>query len=166
MHFRDLTEAQILALAVTAEEEEDNRIYRDFAEGDRKDYPATAALYTILGGEENGHRHRLITLYQTRFGNHIPLIRPQDGTRFSVRRPSWLAVALGPQRACEEAALMEIEAHRAGENLVLDNEVAALQTPDLLAVIQHRFNIDSRKLTLESINLCFSGQVWSPWQRG
>jgi rubrerythrin len=111
MHFGELTEAQILALAVTAEEE-DSHIYRDFAESLRKDYPATAELFTQMAGEEDGHRHRLIELYRRRFGEHIPLIRRQDVKGFNVRRPSWFTGALGPEQARAEAALMEIEARR------------------------------------------------------
>jgi rubrerythrin len=111
MHFSELNEAQILALAVTAEEE-DSHIYRDFAESLRKDYSATADLFTQMAGEEDGHRHRLIDLYRQRFGEHIPLIRRQDVKGFNVRRPAWFAGALGPERARTEAALMEIEARR------------------------------------------------------
>ncbi len=77
MHFRDLNEAQILTLAITAEEE-DARIYRDFAESLSTDFPATAELFTRLAAEEDGPRHRLIDLYRQRFGEHIPLIRRQD----------------------------------------------------------------------------------------
>src|SRR6266853_1049965 len=111
MHFRDLNEAQILALAVTAEEE-DARIYRDFAESLRADFPATAELFTTMAGEEDGHRHRLIESYRQRFGEHIPLIRRQDVKGFLMRRPSWFTDAFGPGRAREEAALMEMEARR------------------------------------------------------
>jgi rubrerythrin len=108
MNFRDLTEAQILALAVSAEEE-DGRIYRDFAERLRADFPASAALFTSMAHEEDGHRHRLLELYQQRFGEHIPLIRRQDVKGFIVRRFSRLAQTLRPEKAREEAALMEIE---------------------------------------------------------
>ena len=108
MNFRDLTEAQILALAVSAEEE-DGRIYRDFAEKLRADFPASAALFTGMASEEDGHRHRLIELYRQRFGEHIPLIRRQDVKGFMVRRSSRLAQTLRPEKAREEAALMEIE---------------------------------------------------------
>jgi rubrerythrin len=111
MHFSDLNQSQILALAVTAEEE-DSHIYRDFAESLRKDYPATSELFTKMAGEEDGHRHRLIESYRQRFGEHIPLIRRQDVKGFVVRRPSWFTGALGPERAREEAALMEIESRR------------------------------------------------------
>src|SRR5690349_3187140 len=111
MHFRDLTESQILALAITAEEE-DARIYRDFAESLRKDFAATADLFTKMAAEEDGHRHRLIELYRKKFGEHIPLIRRQDVKGFVVRRPSWVARTLRPEKAREEAALMEIESRR------------------------------------------------------
>src|SRR5258708_3221524 len=111
MHSTDLNEAQSLALAITAEEE-DARIYRDFAESLRTDFPATAELFTKMAGEEDGHLHRLIEVYRQRFGEHIPLIRRQDVKGFIMRRPSWFTGALGPGRAREEAALMEIEARR------------------------------------------------------
>jgi rubrerythrin len=111
MHFRDLNEAQILALAITAEEE-DARIYRDFAESLRKDYAATAEMFDKMAAEEDGHRHRLIDLYRQRFGEHIPLIRRQDVKGFAAHRPSWLSGVLGPERARAEAALMEIESRR------------------------------------------------------
>jgi erythrin-vacuolar iron transport family protein len=111
MQFRDLSEAQILALAITAEEE-DARIYRDFAESLRVNFAATADLFTKMAIEEDGHRHRLIELYRKKFGEHIPLIRRQDVKGFTVRRPSWVARTLRPERAREEAALMEIESRR------------------------------------------------------
>ena len=111
MHFRDLNEAQILALAITSEEE-DGRIYRDFAEGLRADFPATAELFTCMADEESGHRHRLLDLYQKKFGQHVPLIRRQDVTGFNIRRPSWLATSLRPEKAREEAAAMEQDARR------------------------------------------------------
>ena len=111
MHFRDLNEAQILALAITAEEE-DARIYRDFAESLHTDFPATAELFTKMAGEEDGHRHRLIELYRQRFGEHIPLIRRHDVKGFVVRRPSWFTRTLRPEHARGEAALMEIESRR------------------------------------------------------
>jgi rubrerythrin len=111
MHFRDLNEAQILALAITAEEE-DGRIYRDFAAALQADFPATAELFVKMADEEDGHRHRLIDLYRQRFGEHIPLIRRQDVKGFITRRHTWIARTLRPEKAREEAALMELEARR------------------------------------------------------
>lgn len=109
MKFTDLNEAQLLALAITAEEE-DGRIYRDYAESLRADFPATADLFTRMAEEESGHRHRLIELYRQKFGEHIPLIRRQDVRGFMIRRPSRFGRAIRPEAAREEAALMEIEA--------------------------------------------------------
>jgi rubrerythrin len=111
MHFRDLNEAQLLALAITSEEE-DGRIYRDFAEGLRVDFPATAELFIRMADEESGHRHRLLDLYQRKFGEHVPLIRRQDVDGFNIRRPSWLATSLHPEKARQEAAHMEQDARR------------------------------------------------------
>lgn len=111
LRFRDLNEAQILALAVTAEEE-DSRIYRDFSESLRAHFPASAEFFTRMAAEEDGHRHRLTELYRKKFGEHIPLIRRQDVQGFIKRRPSWVALTLRPEHARTEAALMEIEARR------------------------------------------------------
>src|SRR5579872_6737367 len=111
MNFDELNEAQILALAVTAEEE-DAHIYRDFAESLSKEFPSTAELFRKMALEEDGHRHRLIELYRKRFGEYIPLIRRQDVKGFNVRRPSWFVTNLRPELAREEAALMEIESRR------------------------------------------------------
>lgn len=111
MDFRDLSEAQILALAITAEEE-DGRIYRDFAQGLHQDFSSTAALFLRMADEESDHRRRLIEAYRERFGEYIPLIRRQDVKGFMVRRPIWYAQSLRPDKAREEAALMELEAKR------------------------------------------------------
>jgi rubrerythrin len=74
---KDLTAQEVLALAIQSEEE-DGRIYADLAQRIRKDYPATAESLQAMHDEEDGHRHRLISLYRERFGEHIPLIRRQD----------------------------------------------------------------------------------------
>src|SRR5437899_12750118 len=133
MHFRDLNEAQVLALAITAEEE-DARIYRDFSESLRADFPATAELFTRMAGEEDGHRHRLIEMYRRRFGEHIPLLRRQDVKGFVARRPSWITRTLRPERAREEAALMEIESRRFYEAAARQTRDAGIrQLPDDLA---------------------------------
>src|SRR5271157_2848204 len=92
--FEDLTEREILALAITAEEE-DERVYSDFAEGLRQDFPATAAIFDGMRVEESTHRRRLIELYRDRFGDHIPLVRRQDVKGFVTRRPVWLVRPLG-----------------------------------------------------------------------
>src|SRR5207249_4459167 len=147
MHFRDLNEAQILALAITAEEE-DAHIYRDFAETLRADFPATAELFTRMAFEEDGHRHRLIELYRQRFGEHIPLLRRQDVKGFVVRRPSWITRTVRPERAREEAALMEIESRRfyeAGANRT--NDAGTRQLLDDLAQEEQRHEAAAEEIT-------------------
>lgn len=126
MQFRDLNVAQILALAITAEEE-DAHIYRDFAESLRADFPASAELFTRMAAEEDGHRHRLMELYRQRFGEHIPLIRRQDVKGFGVRRPSWVRRTLRPENAREEAALMEIESRHFYETAAQQTRDAAVR---------------------------------------
>src|SRR6266403_3256755 len=92
--FNSLSEREILALAISLEEE-DERVYTDFAEGLRKDFPASAAIFDGMRGEESGHRRRLIELFRERFGEHIPLIRRQDVRGFVNRKPVWLIQPLG-----------------------------------------------------------------------
>jgi len=147
MRFRDLNEAQILALAVTAEEE-DARIYRDFAESLHTDFPATSELFTRMAGEEDGHRHRLIELYRQRFGEHIPLIRRQDVKGFVVRRPSWFTRTLRPEHARGEAALMEIESRRFYEAAAQRTSDAGIrQVLDDLAHEEQRHEAAAEEIT-------------------
>ena len=89
--FKSLKEKEILALAISLEEE-DARIYDDLAESVKNDHPEQAAEFRRLRAEEDGHRHRLLDLYQQKFGDHIPLIRRQDVKGFVRRKPVWLAV--------------------------------------------------------------------------
>ncbi|HEY2147053.1 MAG TPA: ferritin family protein, partial [Pirellulales bacterium] len=92
--FKSLNEQEILALAI-ALEEEDARIYGDFAAGLQESAPATAKILNEMREEEDGHRHRLIELHRHKFGEHIPLIRRQDIKGFVERRPVWLVRPLG-----------------------------------------------------------------------
>ena len=101
--FDSLTEKEILALAISLEEE-DERIYSDFAEGLRPDFAATAEVFDGMREEESGHRRRLIELYQSRFGDHIPLIRRQDVKGFVHRRPIWLQLPLSLGAVRNQAA--------------------------------------------------------------
>jgi rubrerythrin len=109
--FDSLTEKEILALAIS-QEEEDAHIYDDFAEGLKESYPAQAEKFTQMRQEEDGHRHRLIELYRSRFGEHIPLIRRQDVRGFVRRKPVWLVRPLGLQAVQKAAEVMELETKR------------------------------------------------------
>ena len=115
--FKDLTEREILALAITAEEE-DGRIYGDFADGLREQYPASAEMFDEMRAEENRHRASLIETYRQRFGEHIPLIRRQDVKGFVQRRPIWLVRPLGVDAVRRQAEVMELEARRFYERAI------------------------------------------------
>jgi len=106
--FKDLSEREILALAI-ALEEEDGRVYADFADGLRETYPATAKLFEDMREEESGHRAALIETYRARFGEHIPLIRRQDVKGFIQRRPFWLTRPLKISEVRKQAEIMELE---------------------------------------------------------
>jgi erythrin-vacuolar iron transport family protein len=109
--FKDLSEKEILALAV-ANEEEDGRIYGEFADGLRESYPATAQMFEEMRTEESGHRDRLLALFKQRFGDHIPPIRREDVRGFLQRRPVWMMRPLGVKIARRQAEIMELEASR------------------------------------------------------
>ncbi len=100
-NFDDLTEREMLALAI-ANEEEDSRIYADFAEGLVEEYPASAEVFTEMAAEENGHRRQLIDMFVSKFGQHIPLIRRQDIRGYIPQRPIWQLHPLNLEavRAC------------------------------------------------------------------
>src|SRR3954469_9188771 len=109
--FDSLTEREVLALAIQLEEE-DARIYADFAEGLRESYPASAAMFEGMQQEESEHRHRLLDLYRQRFGEHIPLIRREDLRGWVRRRPLWLMRPLRLEAVRKLASTMEVETRR------------------------------------------------------
>ena len=96
--FKDLTEQEILALAISSEED-DARIYGDVAQRLRADFPATAEVFLEMQREESDHRRGLTELYRQRFGEHIPLIRRADVKGFVRRRPIWLVRQSSPGSA-------------------------------------------------------------------
>jgi rubrerythrin len=124
--FQSLTEREILALAIGLEEE-DGRIYGDFAEGLRASYPTLAAKFDEMRVEEDGHRHRLLDLYREKFGDHIPLIRRQDVQGFVNRRPVWLVRPLGLGAVRKQAEVMELETRRFYERAVRQTSDAGIR---------------------------------------
>jgi rubrerythrin len=107
--FADLTDREVLALAIQ-NEEEDGRLYRDFADGLRAQYPASADIFIAMAEDESEHRRRLLDLFKERFGDHIPLIRRDDVKGF-VRRPSfWIRPSFDIERLRRRAETMEAEA--------------------------------------------------------
>ncbi|WP_435140803.1 iron exporter MbfA [Pseudopelagicola sp. nBUS_19] len=127
-HFRDLSEQEIIALAISSEED-DARIYRSYAELLRAEFPATAATFDGMAFEEDQHRKRLIDLHIQRFGETIPLIRREHVAGYYARRPVWLISNLGIDRIRAEAEAMEHDAERF-----------------YLAAAQHTSDADTRKL--------------------
>ena len=110
-NFSELTEREVLAVAI-ASEEEDSRIYMAFAEDLRERYPDSAKLFEEMADEERGHRHRLLEMYEQRFGPHLPPIRREDVKGFLRRRPIWLTKNLSLDTIRKEVETMELEAER------------------------------------------------------
>ena len=120
--FRDLSEQEILALAISSEED-DARIYRTYAERLRGEYPASAAVFDGMAEEEDRHRQRLIALHRIRFGEVIPLIRREHVAGYYARKPVWLMQTMSLEQIRAEAEAMERQAQRF-------YEVAAQRTSD------------------------------------
>lgn len=107
--FTDLTEREILALAISSEED-DSRIFSGWAEFLRTDYPATAAIFDGMSAEEDEHRRRLIEVYRARFGEAIPVIRREHVAGYYKRRPAWMMDNMSLDAVRDEAAQMEHDA--------------------------------------------------------
>ena len=103
--FADLSEQEILALAISSEED-DASIYRTYAERLRPDYPASAAVFDGMAAEEDTHRRKLIDLHQVRFGQVIPLIRREHVAGYYARKPVWLMETMSLEQIRSEAEAM------------------------------------------------------------
>ncbi len=109
--FDDLSEPEVLALAIS-NEEEDSRVFADFAHSLAEEYPATATMFADMAAEEGEHRRQLIDTFVARFGGHIPLIRRQDVRGNVARKPHWQVRAAGVEAVRRHAAQMERDAER------------------------------------------------------
>jgi rubrerythrin len=127
--FKDLSEQEILALAISSEED-DARTYADVAEAIKTDYPATAKVFEEMQGEESEHRRRLTEMYRQRFGEHIPLIRRGDVKGFVRLRPIWTVRPLGINAVRRMAEAMELQTRRFYEQSA--QRVTDLSTRELL----------------------------------
>lgn len=126
--FASLTEQEILALAIS-NEEDDARIYQTFAEKLRGDYPDTAKMLDAMAAEEAGHRNMLFDLYREKFGEFLPLIRRADVRGFERREPIWLMPALHMDSVRCMVEDMEREAgafYRKAANITRDASVRKL----------------------------------------
>ena len=110
-NFADLTEREVLAVAISSEEE-DSRIYMTFAEDLAERYPESARIFEAMAEEETGHRHRLLEIYEQRFGKNLPPIRRDNVRGFLRRRPIWLTKNLSLDTIRKEVETMEFEAER------------------------------------------------------
>lgn len=124
--FEKLTEREVLALAISLEEE-DERVYADFAEGLRENFPASAAVCEGMRREESEHRRRLIELYREKFGEHIPLIRRQDVRGFVQRTPVWLVRPLGLETVRKQASAIEYETRGFYEKAAVRSQDASIR---------------------------------------
>jgi len=148
--FKSLNEQEILALAISLEEE-DARIYDDFADGLKTTHPTQAEEFRRLRAEEDGHRHRLLDLYKEKFGDHIPLIRRQDVAGFVHRRPVWLVRPLGLDAVRKQAEMMEVETRRFYESAARQaTDVSIRQLLGDLAEEERRHESLAERMTKEA----------------
>ena len=124
-NFDSLSEREVLALAISLEEEHE-RIYGDFAEGLRRGFPASSAIFAGMQVEETEHRRRLLDLFKLKFGDHIPLVRRQDVKGFVQRPPLWLTQPVNPKKFRQQAASMELEVR-----LFYERAAARAQDPSI-----------------------------------
>src|ERR1700744_3898138 len=109
--FTDLTEREVLALAITLEEE-DGRTYGDIAEALQPTSPNTAEIFRGMMKEEAEHRRKLTDLYRQRFGEHITMIRPQDVKGFVQRASTDSLKKKSLTSLRKQAAAMELQTRR------------------------------------------------------
>jgi rubrerythrin len=124
--FESLSEREVLALAISLEEE-DERVYADFVDGLRETFPASAAVFEGMRQEESGHRRRLIELFKQKFGEHIPLIRRQDVRGFVQRKPVWLVRPLGLEIVRKQASAIELETRGFYEKAAVRTQDASIR---------------------------------------
>ena len=115
--FSELNEQDILALAISLEEEH-GRIYADYADGLKETFPASAKVFTDMADEENEHRRWLIDLYRQKFGEHIPLVRRQDVKGFLRHEPIWMVRPLGLDKVRKQAEAIEYETRKFYERAI------------------------------------------------
>ena len=124
--FDSLTEREILALAIGLEEE-DERVYADYAHEIKQDFPSTAAIFDGMREEESTHRRRLIELFREKFGDHIPLVRRQDVRGFVSRKAVWLTRPLRLEAVRDQVSAMEAETRRFYERASARTQDASLR---------------------------------------
>jgi erythrin-vacuolar iron transport family protein len=84
-------------------------------------------IFSGMADEESGHRHRLLSLFRAKFGDHIPLIRRQDVKGFVERKPVWMSRPLGLDKVREQAEVMEAETKRFYTRAALRSQDASIR---------------------------------------
>jgi erythrin-vacuolar iron transport family protein len=149
--FDSLSEREVLALAI-ALEEEDEKIYADFADGLKETFPASAAVFEGMREEEVGHRQRLLDLFRQKFGEHIPHIRRDDVKGFVKRKPVWLARPLGLDVVRKQAESMEVETRMFYERAAARSDDASVrQLLDNLAMEERGHEAAAEELGREQL---------------
>jgi rubrerythrin len=151
--FDDLDQREILALAISLEEEH-GRIYADYAAGLSATYPASAKIFTELGEEENEHRRWLIELFRRKFGDHIPLIRRHDVSGLVRHDPIWMVRPLGIEKVRRQAEQIEDETrsfYQSALERASDAEIRKL-LGDLIAAENHHVGIAQHIADVELTN--------------
>ena len=126
--FSSLSEAEMLALAISSEED-DARIYKAYAAHLRGEFPDSARIFDDMAEVEDSHRRMLIDMFKRRFGDDIPLVRREHVRGFIERRPDWLMKTLSLEKIRRQAVLMEEQAqrfYRAAMNQVSDADTRKL----------------------------------------
>jgi len=150
--FDNLSEREVLALAISLEEE-DERVYADFVDGLRDSFPASASVFDAMRKDESGHRQRLLSLYREKFGDHIPLIRRQDVRGFVQRKPVWLVKPLGLDAVRKQASAIEVETRRFYEKAASRAQDASIrQLLDDLAQQERIHEDHAQQLTEEKLS--------------
>ncbi|MEZ2221389.1 iron exporter MbfA [Rhizobium sp. RCC_161_2] len=108
--FASLSEQEILAVAIAAEED-DARIFLAYADILRDQYPDSAKVFEDMAEVEDTHRKTLIDMHRRRFGERIPLIRREHVSGFYDRKPDWLRKNLSLDAIRQEAEAMEQQAY-------------------------------------------------------
>ncbi len=109
--FSDLTEQEILALAISSEDD-CAKTYASFAHSLMQDYPASAKVFVEMAEEEHDHRRSLTTLYREKFGDHLPLIRRSDVSGFVKLKQASPFERLSIDTMRKHAEVVELENYR------------------------------------------------------
>jgi erythrin-vacuolar iron transport family protein len=109
--FSDLTEQEIIALAISSEDA-DAQGYAGFAHALMGEFPASAKVFMQMAEEEHQHRRALMELYKKKFGDYIPLIRRADINGFVKHSPAWMLNKMGIDAMRKRAEVVELENYR------------------------------------------------------